>query len=293
MSDIIVGLGEALWDVFGDIRKLGGAPANFAYHVSQFNFDGYAVSAIGNDELGDEILNVFNEKKVNYILPRTDYPTGTVMIVVDNNGVPSYDIKTNAAWDYIPFTDELEQLANKTKVVCFGSLAQRNKHSRATIIKFLDAMPNDGTRLKIFDINLRLDYYTKEIIEESLKRCNILKINDEELEIINKMFQLEYIEIQEQCKKLLDDYKLDMVILTCGTQGSYVFTQDIVSFKETPKVKVADTVGAGDSFTASFCASVLKGKSIAEAHEIAVTVSAYVCTQDGAMPKLPDHLLNR
>ena len=184
-------------------------------------------------------------------------------------------------------------MAIHTKAVCFGTLAQRNATSHTSILGFLDAMPDGDGQLKIFDINLRQDYYSVEVIEESLKRCNILKINDEELEEVNRLLHLDYSERQEQCKKLLDKYEMKIVILTCGTEGSYVFTQDAVSYKETPQVKVADTVGAGDSFTGAFCAALLKGKSIDEAHQLAVEVSAYVCTKDGAMPQLPNYLKDK
>jgi fructokinase len=293
MNDIIVGMGEALWDVLPEGKKIGGAPANFAYHVSQFGFDSYAISAIGNDALGDELLDVFKQKKVQHYLQRIDYPTGTVQVSLDKQGVPCYDIKQNVAWDNIPFNSQLEEMAHHTRAVCFGSLAQRNKVSRDTINKFLDAMPDDKDSLKIFDINLRQSFYTKEIIKDSCRRCNVLKINDEELVTVSRLFGYPGIDLQDKCWILLAKYNLKMLILTCGTNGSYVFTPGVISFQETPKVKVADTVGAGDSFTAAFCASILKGKSVMDAHHFAAEVSAYVCTQSGAMPEFPDDLKDK
>lgn len=287
-SSIIVGLGEILWDVFPDGKILGGAPANFAYHVSQFGFDGRAISAIGNDELGDEIIENLNKKELKYIVEKTPFPTGTVQVTLDSKGVPQYEIMQNVAWDNIPFTPEMEDLARKTKTVCFGSLAQRNQASRLTINKFLDFVPSDA--LKIFDINLRQHFYSQELINHSLTRCNILKINDDEVVLVAKLFDWVGLSEMEICKKLLENYTLKMVVLTKGTEGSYVITNNETSFKPTPLVTVADTVGAGDSFTAGFVASLLKGKSIAEAHEIAVKVSAFVCTQHGAMPVLPDNI---
>ena len=285
---IIVGLGEALWDCLPEGRKLGGAPANFAYHTSQFGNEAYAVSAVGNDELGDETIQAFEEKKLNYALPRVDFPTGTVQLTLDGDGIPSYDIKEGAAWDNIPFTPELEALARRSRAVCFGSLAQRSEVSRQTIYRFLDSTPKDC--LRIFDINLRQNFYSKEIIRESLRRCNILKINDEELVIIGRMFGYPGMDFENKCWLILGKYNLDMLVLTCGVNGSYVFSKGAMSYYETPKVKVADTVGAGDSFTGSFVASLLAGKPVAEAHRIAVNVSAYVCTQNGAMPQLPEEL---
>ena len=184
----------------------------------------------------------------------------------------------------------MKRLALSTRAVCFGSLAQRDEVSRATINRFLDTMPDMEGQLKIFDINLRQNFYTKEVLRESFRKCNVLKINDEELIIISRMFGYPGIDLQDKCWILLAKYNLKMLILTCGVNGSYVFTPGEISFVETPKVEVADTVGAGDSFTATFVAAVLKGKSVAEAHKLAVEVSAYVCTQNGAMPELPARL---
>lgn len=288
MKNIVVGLGEILWDVFPERKVLGGAPANFAYHVSQFGFNGYAISAIGEDLLGKEILSSLEEKKLNYLVEKTDYPTGTVQVTLDKSGVPQYEICENVAWDNIPFTARTENLAKNTQTVCFGSLAQRSAVSRDTIRKFLAAMPEDS--LKIFDINLRLDYYTREIIEESLQMANMMKINDEEVIKIAALFDWNG-EEQDICKRLLDEYDLNILILTKGTEGSFVFTPRQTSYQPTPKVHVADTVGAGDSFTAAFVAAYLHGERIEDAHQLAVEVSAYVCLQHGAMPKLADAYL--
>ncbi|GAB6119542.1 carbohydrate kinase family protein [Dysgonomonas termitidis] len=289
MKNIVVGLGEILWDVFPERKVLGGAPANFAYHVSQFGFNGYAVSAIGEDLLGKEILSSLEEKKLNYLVEKTDYPTGTVQVTLNKSGVPQYEICENVAWDNIPFTARTENLAKNTQTVCFGSLAQRSAVSRETIRKFLAAMPEDS--LKIFDINLRLDYYTREIIEESLQMANMMKINDEEVIKIAALFGWNE-EEQDICKRLLDEYNLNILILTKGTEGSFVFTARQTSYQPTPKVHVADTVGAGDSFTAAFVAAYLHGERIEDAHQLAVEVSAYVCLQHGAMPKLADAYLD-
>ena len=287
----VVGLGEVLWDVLPEGKKLGGAPANFAYHAGQFlGMDNtIAVSALGNDKLAEETIEALKEHSLNNLLPRVPFPTGTVQVQLDEQGIPTYEIKENVAWDNIPFDDDIAQIACNCRAVCFGSLAQRNMVSRKTIQTFLDATPTDC--LKIFDINLRQQFYTQEVIRESLQRCNILKINDEELVLIGRMFGYPETDIENKCWLILGKYNLDMLVLTCGTNGSYVFTLGQKSFQETPKVKVADTVGAGDSFTGSFVASILLGKPVAEAHHTAVQVSAYVCTQNGAMPTLPPELL--
>lgn len=283
-------MGEALWDVLPEGKKIGGAPANFAYHVSQFGLPSMAVSAIGDDPLGNEIRENFISKGLKHHLATVPYATGTVQVELDPNGVPQYEIKENVAWDNIPWSPELEEIARNTKAVCFGSLAQRNVVSRETIGRFLDTMPHEEDSLVVFDVNLRQGFYTKEILCESMQRCNVLKINDEELVTVSRMFGYPGIDLQDKCWILLGKYNLKMLILTCGINGSYVFTPGNVSFQPTPKVEVADTVGAGDSFTAAFVASILKGKSVVEAHNLAVRTSAFVCTQNGAMPTLPREL---
>lgn len=293
MTEFVVGMGEALWDVLPDGKKIGGAPANFAYHVSQFGLQGYVVSAVGDDKLGKEITDTFKERKLNYFIETVPYPTGTVQVTLDPAGVPMYEIKEGVAWDNIVFNADLEQIAKNTRTVCFGSLAQRSVVSRDTINDFLDAMPNGEGQYKIFDINLRQGFYTKEVLCASMKKCNILKINDEELVTVSRMFGYPGIDLQDKCWILLAKYNLKMLILTCGVNGSYVFTPGEISFVETPKVDVADTVGAGDSFTASFISAIMKGKSVAAAHKLAVDVSAFVCTQNGAMPELPQSLKGR
>ena len=290
MKDVIVGMGEALWDVLPEGKKIGGAPANFAYHVSQFGLPSCVVSAVGMDILGNEIVENLTSKGLNQQIAKVPYPTGTVQVEIDQAGIPQYDIKENVAWDNIPFTPQLESLARVTRAFCFGSLAQRNVVSRDTINRFLDTMPKRDDSLVVFDVNLRQGFYNKESLCNSMKKCNILKINDEELVTVSRMFGYPGIDLQDKCWILLGKYNLKMLILTCGINGSYVFTPGQVSFQPTPKVEVADTVGAGDSFTAAFIASILKGKSVEQAHSIAVRTSAFVCTKNGAMPILPSEL---
>ena len=291
MKQYIVGLGEALWDCLPEGKKIGGAPANFAFHVGQFGHNSLAISAIGNDKLGEETLAEFDKKHVNYLMPVVDYPTGTVQVTLDEAGVPTYEIKEGVAWDNIPFTSEIEEVAKNSRAVCFGSLAQRSSVSRNTIQQFLDATPKDC--LKIFDINLRQNFYNETIIRNSLKQCNILKINDEELVSIGRIFGYPGLDMENKCWLLIGKYNLDMLVLTCGVNGSYVFAPNVESYQKTPIVEVADTVGAGDSFTGTFTAAILAGKCIAEAHSLAVEASAYVCTKNGAMPTLPKELIEK
>lgn len=288
---IVVGMGEALWDVLPEGKKIGGAPANFAYHVSQFGLPSCVVSAVGDDHLGKEIIENFTSKGLNFSLAEVPYPTGTVQVEIDQAGIPQYDIKENVAWDNIPFSENLKDLAKNTRAFCFGSLAQRNVVSRNTINEFIDSIPKDDETLLVFDVNLRQGFYNQEILCNSMNKCNILKINDEELVTVSRMFGYPGIDLQDKCWILLGKYNLKMLILTCGINGSYVFTPGNVSFLPTPKVNVEDTVGAGDSFTAAFIASILKGLPVHEAHHKAVETSAYVCTQKGAMPVLPKSIV--
>ena len=303
MKDYIVGLGEILFDCLPDGKKLGGAPANFAYHVSTFGLNGLALSAIGRDEDGAQIKAELAPRGLAFHLEEVDFPTGTVKVTLSGNGVPQYDICQGVAYDNIPWTPQIEEIAKNSRGVCFGSLAQRNAVSRKTIHNFLDTMAPVGT-LKVFDINLRQNWYSREIIEESLVRCNVLKLNDEEIGVLCDLLDagnvrqpsedapLQLVEFEDQCREIMHKYDIEMIILTCGVHGSYVLYEDgKVSYQETPRVKVADTVGAGDSFTGTFVANLLQGKPVVEAHEKAVKVSAFVCTQNGAMPTVPQELL--
>lgn len=188
MNDLVVGMGEALWDVLPEGKKIGGAPANFAYHVSQFGLPSCVVSAVGDDDLGREIIENFTAKGLKQLIADVPYPTGTVQVEIDQSGVPQYEIKENVAWDNIPYTERLESLAERTTAVCFGSLAQRNVVSRNTINRFLDVVSRNEENLIVFDVNLRQGFYNKEILCNSMKRCNILKINDEELVTVSRMF---------------------------------------------------------------------------------------------------------
>ena len=268
-TEWVVGIGEALWDILPEGRKIGGAPANFAYHMSQFGLRSYAVSAVGDDEAGRELRNQLREKRVGHMLETVPFPTGTVEVTLDGAGIPSYEIRQGVAWANIPFTPQIEELARHTRAACFGSLAQRSPVSHRTIGRFLETMPDGEGQYKVFDINLRQHFYTQQVVEESLRKCNIL------------------------CRTLLDRYGLRIVILTCGAAGSSVFAPDTRSYLPTPRVEVADTVGAGDSFTASFLAALLSGLGIGEAHRLAVDVAAHVCSQHGAMPRLPERFTAR
>lgn len=282
MEGKIIGLGEILWDMLPTGKQLGGAPANFAYHVCRLGGNGWAVSAISDDELGREIKNTLSTKKLNTILEEVNEPTGSVQVTLNAAGVPTYDITEGVAWDHIPFTERIGNLAKETSAVCFGTLAQRSPESRATIHKFIESMPAGS--LKVFDINLRQKYYDEKIISDSLRLADILKINDEELEIVSRMLCLTGTS-EERCRAISREFNLKFVILTMGGDGSKVILEDIVHLSTPGKINIVDTVGAGDSFTAAFMLAYLRGESIEKAHTLATEVSSYVCTKAGAMPE--------
>lgn len=278
---IVIGIGEFLWDVLPTGRKAGGAPVNFAYHASQHGAEGWGISAVGYDDAGRELLNVTAERGIHTLVSTVGYPTGTVDVQL-NDGQPVYTIHENVAWDFIPLTDGMLALARRAAAICFGTLAQRNAVSRQTTSALVAAVPDDAYR--IYDINLRQNYYSKELIEQSLNMADILKINDEELLKLQKMFALSA-DIDNACNSLMKLYGLDMIVLTGGSRFSAIYYgHGKKSELPTPKVDVVDTVGAGDAFTGCFIGSLLTGKSVEEAHRSAVDTAAYVCTTAGAWP---------
>ena len=277
---VIVGIGEILWDMLPTGKALGGAPANFAYHAKRLGEDGWAVSAIGNDALGREIMEIVMEKGLRNQISVTSRPTGTVQVSLDAKGVPSYTIMEDVAWDNIPFTPQMAALASRAAAVCFGSLVQRGT-SRASVLRFLRAMRPEA--LRVFDINLRQHYYSKEVIDESLQLSDILKINDEEIRIVAELFGLGG-DDTAACRALIERYGLKLVILTRGADGSEVITADEAIPQAVGQVEVVDTVGAGDSVTAAFVVAYLRGDSLADAQRLANETAAYVCSCKGAMP---------
>lgn len=277
---IVVGIGELLWDMLPTGKKAGGAPINFVYHASRLGAEGYAISAVGDDQLGDEILQELDRNGIRYLVERVPYPTGTVQVDL-KDGNPSYTINERVAWDHLSPTSNAIDLAEQADAICFGTLGQRSAQSRETIQSILSFAPEEAYRC--FDINLRQHYYTKELIEESLYLANVLKINDKELLKIREEFHLKGTD-KEIADWFIEHYNLRMVVLTAGDSYSTIYTATEISTLPTPTVEVADTVGAGDAFTGALITSLLKGVSLKEAHEFAVKTAAYVCSQEGAWP---------
>jgi fructokinase len=285
MNYKIIGIGELLWDMLPSGKQLGGAPANFAYHTN-----GILVSAIGNDELGKEILTKLDSLSLNtdYIHINNDKATSTVSVELDEQGKPSYIIHENIAWDFIPNTAELMQLAKTADAVGFGSLAQRSSMSHNTIQAFLKATPTET--LRIFDINLRQSYYDKVIIESSLQLANILKINDEELPIVAEILALSGDDEIAILKNLTNKYELNLIALTKGDKGSILYTKEQTSIHQGYPTTIEDTIGAGDSFTAALTMGLLKQHDLDTINDHANRVAAFICSQKGATAKLPPQL---
>lgn len=282
---IVIGVGEFLWDITPTGKRAGGAPVNFAYHASCDEVEGWAVSAVGKDGLGRELLTVAKEKGIRLLVAEVDRPTGTVDVIL-NNGQPDFHIHENVAWDYIPLTDELLKKASSASAITFGTLAQRSPVSRATTQALLKAASESAW--KVYDINLRQKFWSKELIEESLQLANVFKINDDEMALLKGLFGFGDMGYDDVAARFIQDHGLRMLVLTAGSEFSSIYTPGgKVSEIQTPKVEVNDTIGAGDSFTGTLISGLLRGKSIPEAHADAVETAAYVCTQSGAWHKLP------
>jgi fructokinase len=282
---IIAGIGELLWDIFKNVKKLGGAPANFAYHVSALGHEGIIISRIGNDELGREITYFLGKLNLDTGNIQVDNkkPTGTVVVKMDEHNQPVYIIKEEVAWDFLEWNKKINDMLSSVDAVCFGTLAQRNEITRQTILKFLKMVNKKA--VKILDINLRQSFYNKQIIEESLKSADILKLNTGELEVLSSIFQINpKFSEKDACRFLIDKYSLNLISLTKGEEGSLILND--TSYCESPSFpyKVADRVGAGDAFTAAMIILYLKGKSLAEISEYANRLASWVTSQKGGTP---------
>jgi len=280
---IIAGIGELLWDCLPSGKQLGGAPCNFAYHAMQAGCESFVISAIGNDESGAEIKKVVKKLYLStQYIQENEFPTSTVTVSLDEKGHPDYTIHENVAWDHIRWNNEMQELAAKLDAVCFGSLAQRNSDSQESIQSFISSLKRDC--LKVFDINLRQNYYSNKTIVDSIMMSDMLKLNDDELPILANYLVLNG-SAENQIEKLIELFNLKYIIYTMGSKGSIIKSENETSYAEVPNINVADTVGAGDAFTAIFIAGILQGIPLKEVHKKATEIAAFVCTQKGATPK--------
>jgi len=277
---LVIGIGELLWDMLPEGKKAGGAPVNFVYNAALCGCEAVAITAVGNDELGDELLQEAENSGINVLANRTEQPTGTVDVVL-NDGIPSYTINENVAWDHIEAGEDAVALVSRASAVCFGTLAMRSEDSRLAIKQLVSAAP--AYSYKVLDLNLRQSYWSKSIIAEALDLADVLKLNDEELAVVKNLFGLDGLSDEEACRDLMKGYKLRMLILTAGADYSSIYYDDgDVSTIETPKVEVVDTVGAGDAFLGAFMAAFLNDTPVKIAHKVAAGHAAYVCQHAGA-----------
>ena len=268
----MAGIGELLWDDLPSGRQLGGAPGNFAFHAMQAGCKSYVISAIGKDELGTELKHVISDLGLsNKYVQENEFPTSTVTVELDKKGNPGFTIHENVAWDHIRWNKDMGELAKELDAVCFGSLAQRNPESEHSIKSFLNATKPDC--LKVFDINLRQKYFNKEIIFNSLYLSDILKLNEDELPVVAGYLGLKGTP-EKQLDQILRHFSLKYIVYTMGSRGSIIKNAEESSYTKVPKVQVADTVGAGDAFTAIFITGILKGIPVTETHRKATEFAA-------------------
>lgn len=280
----VVGIGEILWDVFPDRSCFGGAPANFAAHAAALGCDVDMISAVGRDELGDQALKELSGRDVAAtFVARSERPTGTVNVTLDEAGKADYTFAAETAWDALEWRPELARLAAETRVTCFGSLGQRDARSCGAIQRFVAATPEDS--LRIFDVNLRQHFYNDDVIEDSLFLANVLKLNDEEIDVVDPGGGESA--PADRLRALCARYNLRLAALTMGEQGALLVTPDESVEVAAGRVEVVDTVGAGDAFTAVLALGLLCGASLEDIGSCACEIAAYVCSQPGATPSLP------
>lgn len=286
----LVGLGEILWDVYDDKALFGGAPANFACHAASLGAESRIVSAVGSDPLGIQALQWMRDHDLSIAMVDVDdaHPTGTVRVSLDATGKPGYVFAADVAWDHLVCNRRWLDLAAKCDAVCFGSLAQRNSKSREAITQFVSATSEDC--LRVFDVNLRQDFFNAEIIARSLELSQVAKLNDEELPRICDLLGIEFSDQVETMMRLANRYSLRCIALTRGAHGSVVWLDGELDVQEPISVQAIDTVGAGDAFSAALIMGILDRVSLSESHRRAARVAAYVCTQRGAVPSLPEGL---
>lgn len=284
---MIVGLGEVLWDVFPDAKHFGGAPANFAVHSAALGGRANIVSAIGADALGEEALGIMKERNMDIRhVQQNQHPTGTVTINLDADGKADYAFAPEVAWDHLKWSESIAALAEAADVVCFGTLAQRGEESEAFIQQFVDRTRSDC--LRIFDVNLRQQFFSQKQIRRSLELANVLKLSDEELDTVADDDTGR--SPAEKLRSVRERYDLDLVAMTRGDQGAILIGKAGESDFPGIPANLIDTVGAGDAFTAVLALGILQAEPLDRINRSACEVAAYVCSQAGATPALPAHL---
>lgn len=277
----IVCFGEVLWDVYPDGKELGGAPFNVAAHMKKLGANSHIVTKVGREELGTQIIRAIEEQDISTNYTQIDYTfsTGTVDVRLDKDGKPTYHVKQPSAWDFIHSNLENMNLVQNSSALIFGTLACRSERSRQTLIDLARI-----SKLNICDLNIRQNYYSKELIEELLGFTDILKINEEELRLIEAIFE---IDLDQNLQKLKEKFDLNLIILTKGAEGAQVWFEDRLYSAEAHKVNVIDTVGSGDAFLAAFIHNYLNDEKISHCLESGCALGAYVASKPGAIPEHP------
>ena len=288
----IAGIGEVLWDHFPTGKRLGGAPLNFCYHCQQFGAKSYPISSVGTDLAGDELLRALEARGIprDYVFRSDAHPTGKVDIRIDTTGIHAFTIHRNTAWEHLTRRPAIDTLAPQIDALCFGTLGLLNPVTRLTLKHFLMSVPD--TAWIIFDINLRQQLYNKASILESLEACHVLKISDDELPQLVEMLAI-HGSTEAQLLRIMHRFNLKLIAYTRGANGSLLITPEARHEHSGIDVTAVNTVGAGDSFTATLCIGLLAGVPLQEINESANHVGAFVCTQDSATPTLPEALLKR
>ena len=284
---VVVGLGEVLWDVYPDAARFGGAPANFACHAASLGADSWLVSSVGVDELGVRALDTLRQHGVESECVTRDAsrPTGRVDVTLDSLGRPSYEFAENTAWDYIGLSDAIDSLARRCDAVCFGTLAQRSSQSRDTIQRFVQTTPSGA--LRMFDVNLRKQFFDAAVIDKSLRLATALKLNEEELPTVARLCGVKESNSRDAMRALMEMYSLRLVALTRGPDGATLIAGAEESDSPALTTTVVDTVGAGDAFTAAVVVDFLAGLPLAQVNAHANAVASFVCSQPGAVAHLP------
>lgn len=289
----VIGLGEILWDLLPSGRQLGGAPANFAYCSHLLGDRGIIASRIGSDPLGEDIRESLAKAGIldQFLQSDDSQPTGTVLVQVDAAGQPKFQITQPAAWDFLDWTEDWQGLAKSADALCFGSLAQRSAKSRKTILDFLTATRPDA--LRIFDVNLRQAFFSAEVVRESLQRANAMKLNHEEVPRVRELLAMNDAGDGSFCRNLMDRFELKLICITRGANGSLLCDRRDTHEHPGYRVKVKDTIGAGDAFTAALVHEYLRERPLPEVNETANRMGAWVASHSGAMPQSPASGLKR
>jgi fructokinase len=288
MSFRVIGIGEVLWDLLPSGPQLGGAPANFAYHASQLGARAQVITRVGDDAPGREIRERLDEMGIADGTVQVDdkLATGATTVILERAGVPKFAIHLNSAWDALELTNQGLDAVQGADAVCFGTLGQRSAVAASSIRSLIAAAPSAS--LRVFDINLRANFYTRETIERSLEIANVVKLNGQELAVLATMFGLRG-DVNRQIERLDRLFDLEVIALTRGEMGSLLYQSNCWSDLPGRKVEIVDTIGAGDAFTAALVMGLLNQFSLPEIHRIAADLAGFVCSRAGATPILPPH----